>query len=133
VQDFRRLDVWQAAQLLAVAVHGATRRLTGPDSAGLRAQMRSSAQSIGANIAEGASAGGAVQFARYLQMAIGSASETESHLDLAARLRLLDGDDSIRLQEDVVRIRRRLIALRKRVLEASAYPRTRNPNPPPTN
>jgi four helix bundle protein len=134
MQDFRKLLVWQEAQTLAVAVHGATAALSGAERAGYRSQLRRSASSIAANIAEGSSAGGATQFARYLQMAIASSTETESHLDLGVRLRYLGPEIAATLMADTVRLRRRTIALRKRVVEASRtkppeYSEPRNPNP----
>lgn len=119
MQDFRKLRVWRAAQDLAVAVHGMTQTLHGTDAASLRSQVRRSALSIAANVAEGAVSGGPRQFARFLQMAIASTSETESHLDFAIRVRLLPDAEAGKLMQDTVVLRRQLIALRKRVLEAA--------------
>lgn len=83
----------------------------------LRSQVTRSAASIAANIAEGANSGGPRDFARYLQMAIGSASETESHLDLAVRLALVPAAVVMPLIDEAVAIRKMLIVLRRRVLE----------------
>jgi four helix bundle protein len=116
MQDFRKLLVWQRAQAFAAAVYGATRALRGRDVVSLRSQVRRSSQSIAANVAEGANTAGSRDFARYLQIAIGSASETESHLDLAARTSVLDAAVAMPLIDEVVEIRRMLIALRRRVL-----------------
>lgn len=127
MQDFRNLEVWQEAQVLAVAVHGATARLRGSEGATLRGQLRRAALSIGANIAEGTGTDSARRFAAFLQSAIASASEVESHLDAIERLRLLPSATVSALREDVVRLRRRTIALRKRVVG-----RIDAPHPKPT-
>lgn len=119
MQDFRKLRVWRAAQDLAVAVHGMTQSLHGTDAAGLRSQVRRSALSIAANVAEGAVSGSPRQFARFLQMAIASTSETESHLDFGIRVSLLPEAEAGKLMQDTVVLRRQLISLRKRVLEAA--------------
>ena len=50
---------------------------------GLTSQMRRASVSIGANVAEGACRRGDVDFARFLQIASGSAAELEYHLLLS--------------------------------------------------
>ena len=124
MQNFRDLRVWEQAQCLATRVHGATKSLTGTDGAGLRSQLRRSSTSIGANIAEGATSGSGRQFARYLQMAIASAAETESHLDFSERVGLLPRGTVLELIDETVKLRRQIVALRKRVVAASD---TQNP------
>jgi len=116
MQDFKKLLVWQRAQAFAAIVYGATRMLRGRDVVSLRSQLRRASQSIAANIAEGANTAGPRDFARYLQIAIGSASETESHLDLARRTGVLDDAVAMPLIDEVVEIRKMLIVLRRRVL-----------------
>lgn len=116
MQDFRKLLVWQRSQTFAAAVYGATHAMRGRDVVSLRSQLRRASQSIAANIAEGANAAGPRDFARYLQIAIGSASEAESHLDLAVRTSVLNAASAMPLIDEVVEIRRMLIVLRRRVL-----------------
>lgn len=117
MQDFTKLIVWQRAQAFAVEVNRATARMSERQSAGLRSQLRRAASSIAANIAEGASTVGPNQFARYLQISIASASEVESHLDLAARLQFIPPFRLASLLMEVQSLRRMLIVLRRRVLE----------------
>ena len=128
MQDFRKLQVWQEAQALALDIHGATRGLKGSEGAVLRGQLRRAALSIGANIAEGTGTDSSKRFASFLQNAIASASEVESHLDSLRRLRMLTPQQSSMLTADVVRLRRRTIALRKRVLDVGK-PDTQNQKP----
>ncbi len=118
MQDFRKLTAWQRAQVLAVEVYRATEAHSGAEAAGLRRQVRDAAMSIGANIAEGARAGTRAQFARYLQVSIGSCSEVESHLDLAGRLGIIGKPRVDAMVNEVVEIRRMIIVLRRRVLAA---------------
>lgn len=116
MQDFTKLHVWERAQQFAVDVYEATEPLRGTHAAGLRSQLRRAAASIGANIAEGAGQDGPAQFARYLQIAIGSSSEVESHLDLAIRVRLLTRATAHPLMAEVREIRCMAVVLRKRVV-----------------
>jgi four helix bundle protein len=116
MQDFRKFAAWQRAQVLAVEVYRATDGSLAGDASGLRRQVRDAALSIGANIAEGARAGTRAQFAKYLQIAIASCSEVESHLDLGGRLGAIAKPKVDALVDEVVQIRRMTFTLRKRVL-----------------
>jgi len=66
--------------------------------------------SVAANIVEGACRGGDADFGRFLQIAIGSASEVEYHLLLAHDLEMLKPDECRRLSEAVVEVKRMLAA-----------------------
>ena len=82
---------------------------------GLTAQMRRSASSIPANIAEGCCRGGKRDFARFLWNALGSASELEYHLLLASDLKLVDEAARHRLDHRVTEVKRMLTGLIKRL------------------
>ena len=105
---FRDLKVWNKAHGLALAVYDVTRSFPAGELYGLTSQIRRSAASISANIAEGCGRGGPSDFARFLQIALGSASELECHLLLAADLGLLDRSTHARLQLSVIEVKRML-------------------------
>jgi four helix bundle protein len=92
-----------------------------PDSEreGLISQMRRAAVSISANIAEGAAKASRREFVRYLDIAIGSAAELESHLLLARALCFIPAADSFEAQREVEEIRRMITALIDRLKKAS--------------
>ena len=120
MQDYRKLHVWQRAQDFAARIHRLTMGLAGDGNGAWRSQLRRSSGSIAANIAEGAERGTARQFAHFLEIAIGSASEAENHLDFAVRIDLLSFADAAPLIDEASQIRRMLVTLRQRVLEAPA-------------
>jgi four helix bundle protein len=82
---------------------------------GLTSQMRRASVSIGANIAEGSCRRGDVDFARFLQIAAGSAAELEYHLLLSRDLELLEEADYRRVSEEVVEVKRMLAALMQKL------------------
>jgi four helix bundle protein len=82
VQDFRKLEVWKKAHRQTLDVYKSTTAFPREEIFGLRAQLRRSAASVPANIAEACGRGGG-EFARFLIVAMGSASELEYHLLLA--------------------------------------------------
>ncbi|HEX6837928.1 MAG TPA: four helix bundle protein, partial [Polyangia bacterium] len=89
MQDFRDLKVWQRAHELTLAIYRATATFPSEERFGLTSQMRRSAASVPANIAEGRCRGSDADFGRFLRVALGSAAETEYHLILAGDLGLL--------------------------------------------
>lgn len=90
MRDFRELKVWQKAHQLTLAVYKATRNFPREELYGLTSQIRRSCESIPANISEGCGRSGGAEFARFLNIALGSASELEYHLLLSHDLGLLD-------------------------------------------
>lgn len=82
---------------------------------GLTSQIRSASASIPANIAEGCGRDGDNEFARFLQIAMGSASELDYHLLLAHELGLLDADNYNELNQSLIEVKRMLNALIQRL------------------
>jgi four helix bundle protein len=108
MQDFRNLKVWQKAHALTLAVYRGTRDFPSDEKFGITSQLRRSCASIPANIAEGCARGGDVEFARFINVAAGSASETDYHLLLARDLRYLDESLYQTLFERITEVRRML-------------------------
>jgi four helix bundle protein len=96
---------------------------------GLTSQIRRGANSIGANIAEGCGRRSDTDFARFLQMALGSASELEHHLLLAHDLQLIDAASNRRFDNEVTGVKKMLTALiqktRPRPIADSQQPRAK--------
>jgi four helix bundle protein len=111
VKNFRDLKVWEKAHQLTLAIYRVTGQFPADELYGLRSQMRRSAQSVPTNIAEGCGRGSDPDFARFLQMAMGSASELEYQLLLARDLGLMDQSDYSRLEMEVVEAGRMLNSL----------------------
>jgi len=108
MRDFRELKVWEKSYRLTLDVYKSTRRFPKEELYGLTSQVRRAAASIPANIAEGCGRTGAAELGRFIQIAMGSASEVEFHLLLARDLGLLDAADSERLSGQVIEVKRML-------------------------
>jgi four helix bundle protein len=117
VRDYHRLDIWRRAHALAIAVHEMARGLRGNEFATLRSQLTRAADSIAANIVEGCAAASTREFARFLDISIKSASETEYHLLSARDRRVLVDRRWRRFSAEAVEIRRMTHAYRNRLLE----------------
>jgi len=115
MRGFRELRVWERAHRLTLAVYEATRRFPRDELYGLTSQARRSASSIGANIAEGVCRSSSRDLARFLQIALASASELEYHLLLAADLKHLDAQEHRRLDWEVTGVKRMLATFLQKV------------------
>lgn len=111
MQDFRNLKVWQRAHGLTLQVYRATASFPKSEAYGLTSQIRRSCSSIPANIAEGCGRGGDADFARFVQIALGSASETQYHLLPAHDLNFLTDADHKRLSNNITEVKRMLCSL----------------------
>jgi four helix bundle protein len=112
MHNFRKLSVWTRARFLASDIFASCVAVTRPDQRLVTAQLKRSALSISANIAEGCGKGSRAEAIRYLEIACGSAAETEHHLIIAADLAILSVDRCLTLAQqaaDVRRMLRRLI------------------------
>ena len=93
MQNFESLKVWQKSHELTLAIYKATANFPKDELYGLTSQIRRACASVPANIAEGCGRTGKAELARFLQVAMGSASELEYHLLLVHDLGLLrDGE-----------------------------------------
>jgi four helix bundle protein len=117
MRDFHSLLAWQKARALTISVYGLTRQLPDDERFGLTSQLRRSAASIPANLAEGRGCGGEQEFARFVQIAMGSAAEVEYHLLLAKDLRYIRSDGFEPANSDVQEVKRMLVSLLKSVRE----------------
>jgi four helix bundle protein len=115
VKDFKELRVWSKAHELTVSIYNLTRAFPRDEIYGLTSQVRRSAASIGANIAEGCGRRSDGEMTRFLQIARGSASETEYHLLLAKDLGFLAEGDFRKTEQRVVEVQRMLTALVQKV------------------
>ena len=113
MKDFRSLDVWKKSHELVLAIYRVTAAFPKRELYGLTSQIRRAASSIPANIAEGCGRTGDAELARFLRIAMGSASELEYHLLLAHDLDLLGDSDHKKLTNSTTEVKRMLTGLIK--------------------
>ena len=110
--DYRQLVVWQRSIDLAEKIYVQTSSYPKEERYGLTSQMRRAAVSIPSNIAEGQGRRSSDQeFVRFLQVALGSLCELETHLELSVRLKLLSTDRAAQLRPNVDEVGRLLNGL----------------------
>ena len=121
--DFKRLDVWRRSQKLVATVYRLTGDFPDVERYGLSSQMRRSAVSIAANLAEGCGRQGDVELRRFVRISLGSLSELECELLLAADLHYLETHACQRIGTEIRLIRRMLQRLHEALPGVRSKPR----------
>jgi len=99
MMPFERFGAWQRAHYLALDVYKVSARWPVQERYGLSSQARRAAYSIPSNIAEGSARRGSNEFARFLNIALGSFSELTYLLYLARDLGYLSQEEWSALEE----------------------------------
>ena len=86
MQDYKNIKVWQKSYKLVLRVYKLTDVFPRHELYALTSQLRRAAVSVPSNIAEGSAKESDTDFARFLEIAIGSAFEMECQLMLAKDL-----------------------------------------------
>ena len=121
IASFRDLAVWQKSITLAEGAYALAASLPRRDLFELASQMRRSATSVPANIAEGHNGRSRRAYANHISIALGSLAEFESHVELAIRLGLVDASAASPLLDRAGEVNRMLHALARGL---RALPRT---------
>lgn len=103
---YEGLEVWQRAMDVAVEIYGLIRSFPVEERFSLADQMRRCAVSIPSNIAEGAARAPKREFAQYLCIALGSASELDTQIQIAQRVGYI---------EDVTAHREAILVIKKMI------------------
>jgi len=119
MQHFRELKVWQKSHALVLSLYQLTKRFPADERFGLTSQLRRAAVSVPTNIAEGTKRLGKQDYARFLNIAEGSLSETEYLVMLSCALGYCREPETGQLLSAISEIARMLYALRCKV-EAGA-------------
>jgi four helix bundle protein len=120
MRDYRKLEVWKKGHNVVLAIYKSTRHFPAGERFGLTSQIRRSSASVPTNIAEGCGHSSDAEFARFLQLAAASASETEYQLLLAKDLNYISQDEYAKLSKEVVEIKKMLHSFVSKVKARSA-------------
>lgn len=114
--NFEKLDAWKKSVELADLIYLSTRTFPADERFGLTNQIRRAAVSISSNLAEGCSRSSKQDFARFVEIAAGSAFEVASQSVIARNQRYLNDADFTQIQASALEITRMLSGLRQSLL-----------------
>ena len=110
-RNFRNYKVWLDAVDYASKVYCVTAEMPWFEKKGLCDQMQRAAVSISSNIAEGAAKPSDIEFAHYLDTALGSAFEVETQLLISKKVGYIKDEVYCNLLSDINEIERQINGL----------------------
>jgi four helix bundle protein len=93
-KTFKEMPAWQLAMEVAESVHRLTECLPRKEDYGFTSQIRRSALSISANIAEGFGRSHTLDKINFYYNSRGSLTETQSHLEYAVRIGYINSEQA---------------------------------------
>ena len=111
MRDFHELKVWEKAHQLVLAVYRISHSFPQNEIYALTSQIRRAAISVTSNIAEGCGRNTKTEFARFLQIALGSACEVQYQLLLSRDLCYIDSLEFQQLDNEISEVKRMLTGL----------------------
>lgn len=111
VHDYEKLTVWQKAMDLVEEVYLLSKGFPKEEIYGLTSQIRRAAVSVPSNIAEGSRRRSEKEFVQFLYIALGSASELETQVQLAERLYFCESSQSAKTRVLIVEVLKMLNGL----------------------
>lgn len=101
MHNFKKLNIWVDAMILAREVYLITSKYPKEEQYGLVSQMNRSVVSIASNIAEGSSRSSNKEFSHYLKIALGSLFELETQTILSHNFKIIADIDLDHLSEKI--------------------------------
>lgn len=111
MKDFRSLKVWEKSHLISLEIYNLTKDFPKEEQFNLTSQLRRSITSIPTNLAEGCGRGSDKDFKRFVQIAMGSASESEYLLLLSKDLNYISDKEFDKLIFKIQEIKKMLSSL----------------------
>ena len=115
MQNYKDLKVWQKSHEFTLKVYTITKSFPKEEKYSLTNQLKRAASSIPANIAEGCGKNSQLDFANFLNIALGSANESEYYILLAKDLQYIRQDSFEDLNKIINEIKAMLISLINKV------------------
>jgi len=112
LRNHKDLTVWKRSFEMVIHLYKTTANFPKDELYGLTSQIRRAAVSIPSNIAEGAARSSRKEFIQFLYISLGSLSELETQILIAAELKYLVLDELLSTIEE---IRKMLLGLIKKL------------------
>jgi len=117
MRNYRDLQVWKKAHDLTLELYRVSQRFPREEIYGITSQLRRAAVSMGVNLAEGCGRRISSELARFVRIAMGSASELDYHLLLSRDLGFMAADEFTSASAKLIEVRKMLTSFLNSVEE----------------
>ena len=112
---FEKLNIWDLSINLSVRIYGLSNKFPAEEKFGITSQIRRAANSVSANIAEGASRLTDKEKARFFQIAYSSLMETLNFLIIANRLNFIEENQLISIRLEIEELSNKINAYHRKL------------------
>jgi four helix bundle protein len=110
MRNYQDLQVWAKAHSLMLDLYKLSRAFPREEIYGVTSQLRRAAMSVGANLAEGCGRRTSAELARFVRIAMGSASELDYHLLICRDLGFMKTEDFQKSTKRLTEVRKMLFS-----------------------
>jgi four helix bundle protein len=107
------MKIWQNAVDISVHVYNLCKNFPADEKFNLISQIKRAAVSIPSNIAEGSSRDSNKDFARYLNIALGSSRELQTQMIISNRLNFIQNKDFHEINESIEEVQKMITGFKK--------------------
>ncbi len=115
MRDFKKYDIWQLSYELTLEVYKITSTFPKEELFGISSQLRRATSSIPTNISEGCGRNSDKEFNQFLNIALGSALETEYLFILSKDLNYLNQEKFQDLELKINNIKSKIYKLKQKL------------------
>ncbi len=115
MHNFRNLEIWKRSVLLVTDIYKVTNTFPNHERFGLMSQMQRAVVSCSTNIAEGSAKSSNKDFARFLEISLGSLIEVETELIVAKNLEYLENILFEELQNKIIELQKMIYKFKKQL------------------
>jgi len=115
MRDFRKYEVWQLSHILVLEIYSISKNFPKEEQFNITSQLRRACASIPTNISEGCGRNSDKELNQFLNIALGSASETEYLIILSQDLNLLNLETATELLQKVNHIKSKIFKLKEKL------------------
>lgn len=115
MRDFKKYDIWQLSHLLTLEIYKITSLFPKEEIYGLSSQIRRAVSSIPTNLSEGCGRNSDKEFNQFLNIALGSANETEYLLILSKDLNYISEEQFSDLDSKINTIKSKIYKLKEKL------------------
>ncbi|CAN1514043.1 TIGR02436, four helix bundle protein [Flavobacteriaceae bacterium] len=117
MRDFKKYEIWQLSHAFTLRIYSSTSLFPKDEIYGITSQIRRASSSIPTNISEGCGRNSDKEFNQYLNIALGSASETEYLIILSRDLNYIDTETFEILEKEINTIKSKIYKLKQILIQ----------------
>jgi len=115
MHNFKKLLIWTKSVDFVTEIYKVTNTFPTNERFGLISQIQRAAVSIPANISEGSAKSSNKDFARFLEISLGSTFELETELLVSYNLSYVNQEQYNQLQEELVELQKMIIGFKDKL------------------